>query len=125
MNTMPVAKRNAWNYGDLLLGAGEDMESLKVLDANVAHVQRDVAEIKVDQRRAADKLDAMNGRLDALRDKIDDVGADMKQRIDDVSARKPERTLRPSWLGFVPISPIKWPRCARTSPRWWAIRAKN
>src|SRR5947209_733035 len=87
MNTIPVARRHAWSYVDLLLVAGDDMEYLKVLDANLAHVQRDVAEIKSDQRRAGDKLDAMNGRLDALRDKIDVVGGDLNKRIDDVTAR--------------------------------------
>ena len=39
-------------------------------------IQRDVSEIKSDQRRAADKLDAMNERLDTLRDKLDLVGSE-------------------------------------------------
>jgi chromosome segregation ATPase len=83
---VPVAKRQVW-YGDLLLGAGDDMESLKVLDANLAHVQRDVAEIKSDQRRAGERLDDMNGRLDVLRDKVDHVRSDINKRIDDTGAR--------------------------------------
>ena len=53
-----------------------------VLDANIGHVQSDVSEIKIDQRRAGDKLDAMNGRLDILRDKVDEVGRDANKRID-------------------------------------------
>ena len=55
---------------------------LGALDANIGHVQSDVSEIKIDQRRAADKLDAMNGRLDILRDKMDEIGRDANKRID-------------------------------------------
>ena len=55
---------------------------LGALDANIGHVQSDVSEIKIDQRRAADKLDAMNGRLDILRDKVDEIGRDANERID-------------------------------------------
>jgi F0F1-type ATP synthase membrane subunit b/b' len=55
---------------------------LGALDANIGHVQSDVSEIKIDQRRAADKLDAMNGRLDVLRDKVDAIGTDANKRID-------------------------------------------
>jgi chromosome segregation ATPase len=55
---------------------------LGALDANIGHVQSDVSEIKIDQRRAADKLDAMNGRLDILRDKVDAIGTDANKRID-------------------------------------------
>ena len=61
------------------------MDQIGVLDANLGHVQRDVSEIKSDQRRAGDKLDDMNGRLDSLRDKIDEVGGDANKRIDAVA----------------------------------------
>ena len=60
---------------------------LGALDANVGHVQRDVSEIKTDQRRASDKLDAMNGRLDLLRDKLDEVGRSANKRIDDAGEK--------------------------------------
>lgn len=86
MNTMAVAKRQLWCQ-DLLLDPGDDMDSLKVLDANVAHIQRDVGEIKGDQRRADARLDDMNGRLDVLRDKVDHVRGDINKRIDDTGAR--------------------------------------
>jgi chromosome segregation ATPase len=55
---------------------------LGALDANIGHVQSDVSEIKTDQRRAGDKLDAMNGRLDILRDTMDEIGRDANKRID-------------------------------------------
>jgi chromosome segregation ATPase len=87
MNTMPVAKSRSWNHTLPLLGAGDDMESLKVLEANLGHVQSDVSDIKNDQRRAGDKLDGMNGRLDVIRDKIDKTGGDANQRIDEVGEK--------------------------------------
>jgi archaellum component FlaC len=87
MNTMSVAKSLPRNYGNLLLGSGDEMESLKVLEANLAHVQRDATEIKGDQRRANEKLDGMYDRLDTLRDKMDHVGGDINKHIADVSQR--------------------------------------
>jgi chromosome segregation ATPase len=83
MKPMPVAKTQSWSH--LLLGGGDPMDQIGVLDANLGHVQRDVSEIKSDQRRAGDKLDDMNGRLDSLRDKIDEVGGDANKRIDAVA----------------------------------------
>jgi archaellum component FlaC len=55
---------------------------LGTIDANIGHVQSDVSEIKFDQRRAADKLDAINGRLDILCDKVDEIGRDANKCID-------------------------------------------
>jgi hypothetical protein len=55
---------------------------LGALDANIGHVQSDVSEIKIDQCRAAGKLDTMNGRLDILRGKMDEIGRDANKRID-------------------------------------------
>src|SRR5258708_1677592 len=85
MKPMPVAKTQSWSHIRLLLGGGDPMDQIGVLDANLGHVQRDVSEIKSDQRRAGDKLDDMNGRLDSLRDKIDEVGGDANKRIDAVA----------------------------------------
>jgi len=85
MNTMPVAKPRSWSSTLLLLDRADPMDQIAVLDANLSHVQRDVTEIKNDQRRAADKLDDMNGRLDTIRDKIDGVGNDSNRRIDAVA----------------------------------------
>jgi len=88
MNSMPVAKARSWSESLLLLVGDDSVDSqLGVLDANLGHVQRDVTEIKNDQRRAGDKLDDMNGRLDLLRDKIDQVGGDANKRIDSVAEK--------------------------------------
>jgi hypothetical protein len=83
MNTLPILKKRPWSYSSPLLGGGDRMDpQLGALDANVGHVQSDVSEIKIDQRRAGDKLDAMNGRLDILRDKVNEIGRDANKRID-------------------------------------------
>jgi len=85
MNTMPVTQPRSWSSTLLLLDRADPMDQIGVLDANLGHVQRDVTEIKNDQRRAAEKLDDMNGRLDTIRDKIDGVGTDCNRRIDAVA----------------------------------------
>ena|SRR5580698_5384401 len=83
MNTLPVIRRRPWDYFRPSLGGDDRMDpQLGALDANIGHVQSDVSEIKADQRRAGDKLDAMNGRLDILRDKMDEIGRDANKRID-------------------------------------------
>jgi hypothetical protein len=83
MNTLPVTKKRPWSHFRPLLGGDDRMDpQLGALDANIGHVQSDVSEIKIDQRRAGDKLDAMNGRLDLLRDKVDEIGRDANKRID-------------------------------------------
>src|SRR5580698_10606192 len=83
MNTLPVIRRRPWDHFRPPLGGDDRMDpQLGALDANIGHVQSDVSEIKIDQRRAADKLDAMNGRLDVLRDKMDEIGRDANKRID-------------------------------------------
>jgi hypothetical protein len=83
MNTLPVTRKRPWSHFRPLLGGDDRMDpQLGTLDANIGHVQSDVSEIKIDQRRAGDKLDAMNGRLDILRDKVDEIGRDANKRID-------------------------------------------
>lgn len=88
MNSMPVTKARSWSQSLLLFVGDDPMDpQLGVLDANLGHVQRDVTEIKNDQRRTNDRLDEMNGRLDVLRDKVDQVGADGIKRIDTLNDR--------------------------------------
>ena len=55
MNTLPVPRKRPWSYSRPLLGGGDRMDpQLGALDANIGHVQSDVSEIKIDQRRAGD-----------------------------------------------------------------------
>jgi hypothetical protein len=108
MNTLPVTKTRPWSHSRPLLGGGDGMDQrLGALDANIGHVQSDVSEIKIDQRRAGDKLDAMNGRLDILRDKVDGIGRDANKRIDGAADKLSSACTN--------ITTHTWKTCAKTS----------
>jgi len=50
---MPVTKPRSWSSTVVLLDRADLMNQIRVLDANLSHVQRDATEIKNDQRRSA------------------------------------------------------------------------
>src|SRR6267142_2349910 len=61
------------------------------LESDVQHINREVADIKVDLRRANDKLDATNQRVDVLRDKVEQGFRDVNARIDGVQEKLTEK----------------------------------
>jgi chromosome segregation ATPase len=61
------------------------------LESDVQHIDREVADIKVDLRRTNDKLDATNQRVDVLRDKVEQGFRDVNARIDGVQEKLTEK----------------------------------
>jgi DNA anti-recombination protein RmuC len=84
MSSLSLAKNYTRGYRRALLGMSNDVESLKVLDANLGHVQRDVAEIKSDQRDGNKKLDQV---ISDLHKSIDGVNRRMDTQFEGVNKR--------------------------------------
>jgi predicted nucleic acid-binding Zn-ribbon protein len=54
-------------------------------------IQTDVSDIKVDLRRTNDKIDVTNGRVDVLRDKLEQGFRDVSARMDGLHEKQTEK----------------------------------